>query len=759
MTTKRTIPAPAKIESFAPIKRLETLARREGNAKKPVYEMHKWWARRLSSNFRMLLLGATSERGINGQTLWKQFYEPHDLEGLVVMDPFMGGGTSIVEATKMGARAIGSDIDPVAWFVTKKEVEPFDRKAFDAAFQEIEKSVATELSPYYSTVLRDGRSAIVTNFFWVATLPCARCSTVIELHPHYVLWQEKKREAKGKRNNERARKVDNKTVFCKGCHAIHVVAARRTNLKCECGVVTAINEGPTGGGKYHCTCGHEGKLLDHVEEGKPLATRLFALEWEITDGTRYTGERGFATATDADRQTYAAAEAALAQEWEALPIPKHKIPTQDRRDPRPVSYGFAHYHQLFNARQKLALGKILQAIRRLSDESSREYLLLAFSDSLASNNMLCPYAFGYRKLTPLFGLHAYRMITRPVEGNTWGALFGRGSFKKCAEKVARGKEYCAKPYEYWGPTKETRNTGERIEATTTSDPVRWRNGSARTLLLNRSSASLAGIEDGEVDIILTDPPYYNNLPYSEMSDFYFAWIRDDLPSGATWRESSTPYKESLFVQKNTEEQYRQYAAGMSSVFTECKRVLNPNGLMVFTYHHLDPRAWLALSQALNRSGFLVTHAFPLLAEGKSGFHSTEGNIKWDAVFCCRPREVAKESSRRDANWTRTWKKAVRSQIAELKSKVRLGKADKRSFAMALTIAEGTSQPIEEGGMFLLLRETADIYATKRLKLRMTGHVRPHRTRTAKWFVKEDQERRPAGKKKRAVDKSKKSRRK
>jgi adenine-specific DNA methylase len=221
-----------------------------------------------------------------------------------------------------------------------------------------------------------------------------------------------------------------------------------------------------------------------------------------------------------------------------------------------------------------------------------------------------------------------------------------------------------------------------------------------------------------------------------LSDFFFAWIRDDLPSGATWRETSTPYRESLFVQRNTEAQYRQYEAGMVDVFSECRRVLNKDGIMIFTYHHLDPRAWLALSQALTSAGLVVTHTFPLLAEGKSGFHSTEGNIKWDAVFCCRPGDRLEGTSNTGASWVSSWATTVGPKMKQVARGATLGKADKRSLAMALTVARATRQPIPEGDMFLLLRSTANVYATARLKLKPNGHVRAHRTRTAKWFVKE-----------------------
>src|SRR4051812_48175867 len=85
-----------------PLARLCALALKEGNRKKPIYEMHKWWARRLGSICRMLILSAVEAGDARG--LWERFYSPGELKGLRVLDPFMGGGSSLVEARKLGAR-------------------------------------------------------------------------------------------------------------------------------------------------------------------------------------------------------------------------------------------------------------------------------------------------------------------------------------------------------------------------------------------------------------------------------------------------------------------------------------------------------------------------------------------------------------------------------------------------------------------------------------------------------------------------------
>src|SRR3984893_6338373 len=105
-----------------PIVAISRLALCEGNAKKPVYMMHKWWARRLGVVFRMLLLTQAGPDRNCEDDVWDRFYSPARLpQDFTVLDPFLGGGTSLVEAAKLGAHCIGCDIDPVACFVTQME--------------------------------------------------------------------------------------------------------------------------------------------------------------------------------------------------------------------------------------------------------------------------------------------------------------------------------------------------------------------------------------------------------------------------------------------------------------------------------------------------------------------------------------------------------------------------------------------------------------------------------------------------------------
>lgn len=140
------------IEEDFPIVEINRLAVPERNSFKPIYQMHKWFARRASCVFRAILLGALKPAGTN---IMEEFYKDHsndpDTRGKVVLDPFMGGGTTVVEALRLGCKVVGIDLNPVAWFIVKTEVEPVDLNELDAAFE----CLANRIVPWSGKPLRE----------------------------------------------------------------------------------------------------------------------------------------------------------------------------------------------------------------------------------------------------------------------------------------------------------------------------------------------------------------------------------------------------------------------------------------------------------------------------------------------------------------------------------------------------------------------------------------------------------------------------
>jgi putative DNA methylase len=164
--------------------------------------------------------------------------------------------------------------------------------------------------------------------------------------------------------------------------------------------------------------------------------------------------------------------------------------------------------------------------------------------------------------------------------------------------------------------------------------------------ITKSSADLSDLPDESIDLILTDPPYFDNLSYSELSDFYLAWHQSlgmaDPPYDDKTRCS--PIMENLAVTSRDVESIERYVADLSLVLRECHRVLKLDGVCVFTYHHRSTRAWKALGKSLAASGLVCTKVIPLRGEGQGGLHTYVETIKWDAVFVCRKtiRTVAED---------------------------------------------------------------------------------------------------------------------
>lgn len=159
---------------IVPINALSTL---EGNAGKPIYQMSKWWARRRSCVSRAMLIAAAMEAPVRknpdgtrvlddqglpvpdeteaAKVIWDVYYANHQKAGnfkhLKVLDCFMGGGTTLVEGSRLGFQLAGVDLNPVAWFVTKNELAGTDPEEVQRFFDQIEAEVKPVIQPFYVT--------------------------------------------------------------------------------------------------------------------------------------------------------------------------------------------------------------------------------------------------------------------------------------------------------------------------------------------------------------------------------------------------------------------------------------------------------------------------------------------------------------------------------------------------------------------------------------------------------------------------------
>src|SRR4051812_21910383 len=138
-----------------PIEALTGLALREGQATSPLFRVHRWFARRLGSQFRAMLTGL-SLCADEAEDFWDRFLGHIPLDNAVALDPFVGGGTSVVEASRCNMRVVGYDIDPVATFITRFELGCASLGRLPDRARTVAADVSVRVLPLHKTTLPGG---------------------------------------------------------------------------------------------------------------------------------------------------------------------------------------------------------------------------------------------------------------------------------------------------------------------------------------------------------------------------------------------------------------------------------------------------------------------------------------------------------------------------------------------------------------------------------------------------------------------------
>lgn len=605
----RSLPAKSLLEhGELPLTELAAFAKREGRRPRAIYTAHKWFARRLGSVFRALLVGAASSLG---DDFWQGYYGVATLRGLTVLDPFVGGGTSVVEATRLGASAIGIDVDPVACSVTELELMAAQIPSLDGALAHLQETVGKSVRRYHTFTTPDGVDYQVLHHFWVQIVTCVECGTEIQAHPSFQL----------------ARDNDRQWVICSQCGHVDAQRSGCKTFQCtKCNGRTEIAERRVDYGRVICpSCGRREPLIE-VSRRTETTPRWheFAVEvLALPDGGRAVPmkQRLFFAADEQVHLSYQSASRGYQRRRETHrdTFPDLIISETNRFDSRLIDYGYRQWTDLFNPRQLLHLSLLVEAIKAY-EEPLRTALAMAFSDHLTTNCMLTSYAGDWRRLTPLFSVRAFRHIPRPVELNPWIDGSGRGTFPNTVRKLIRAISYARKPQEpiLGGGFKSVPSVDSKA-------PPRVHCGTAR---------DLSFIEDVSVDLVLTDPPYFDNIAYSELAEFFLPWLQllEVVPRDIEAEEIAI---ESLIGRRDDPETILHYTKGISNTFSEIVRVLKPSGMIVFSYRHTSPDAWLALANAIAPHSLSVVRVLPVPGEAGVGLHVHKGTGLWDAVFVLR----------------------------------------------------------------------------------------------------------------------------
>ncbi|MBI3015784.1 MAG: helix-turn-helix domain-containing protein [Candidatus Tectomicrobia bacterium] len=613
------------IEDGFPFEEVSEIAEVESWRKeiyRPIYHVHKWWAQRLGSVFRAAILGAAAPKGSSVTDL---FYEPVRLPGVVVFDPFMGSGTTVGEAQKLGCTVIGRDINAVAYRAVRVALGPVDRREVHALYCKLESTVGKEIKKLYRSVDGEGQPCDVLYFFWVKVIPCPHCRASVDLFTSYVFATHAYKE-----RNPGAK------ITCPECSDVLSGRQDDTETICRCGTRFNPQEGPAKRTTAVCrSCGHEFPIAKTARSaGKPPDHRLYAKLVLRKDGTK-----GYHRVTDDDLAAFHTARERLRNINPPLP----RVPIADGHNTRQIlNYGYRNWYELFNERQLLALSMLAGAIRDLPEGPAREALAVLFSGVLEFNNMFASYkGEGTGAVRHMFSHHILKPERTPIEANLWGTPKSSGSFSTLyLSRLLRALDYREAPFELAVEYAGRRKTGRKVVGISPpmGGPVVERCPKSGlkpgSTYLSCGDSSATDLPDGSVDLVITDPPFFYNVHFSELADFFFVWQQLYFGDGRSKGASTT--------RRNTEVQDTEadaFADKLKRVFAECHRVLRDEGLLVFSYHHSREDGWAALARAVRDAGFTIVQSQPVKAEMSVAAPKSQAKepIDLDVLLVCRKR--------------------------------------------------------------------------------------------------------------------------
>lgn len=605
------------IESDAfPFEFLSRLAERESWRKeihRPIYHVHKWWAKRLGSVFRGILLGCQLSQGAD---LPAEFYRFHDLNGLVVFDPFMGSGTTIGEAHKLGFTALGRDINPVAVTAVNTALGPLHRKEILAAFQELSEGIGQRMRALYNSTDSKGRRCEVLYYFWVMQAPCPDCRQIVSLFPSYIV----------ARNAYPHRKPEIKIV-CPTCGDIFAGLHGDDVATCRaCDRTFNPQVGPAHGAKATCpNCENTFGILDAMARlARPPDFRLYGKLVLTCEGAKE-----YLPASPADVAAYKKCGSELHAEVESgrIQLPDLKL-SHGHNTRQAMGYGFRAWRDFFNDRQLLGLGWLRAEIARIPDESTREALFALFSGVLEFNNLFASYkGEGTGAVRHMFSHHILKPERTPIEANVWGTPKSSGSFSNLLRgRIMRAIEYRIAPTEVNGASGTARVCSPAFTGRVEREwPVEG-NVTPRGIYVSCGDSAHTGLPVDSVDLVVTDPPFFDNVHYSELADFFHAWR--DTNFGTTRSPAEVQDSDA-----------QRFAEKLQDVFRECERLLKSQGILAFTYHHSRSEGWRALAEAILGAGFFVVNCQPVKAEMSVATPKSQAKepIQFDIIVVCRKR--------------------------------------------------------------------------------------------------------------------------
>jgi len=562
----------------------------------------------------------------------------------VVLDPFAGGGSIPLEAGRLGCKPIANDYNPVAYLILRATCEfpqkygkPGRRKVVSKEFgKEVEQEIevpnvlAYDVERWARWILerakekighlyppgKDGRP--VVGYLWARTAPCSNpsCRGEIPLLRTLLICNKKdKKVALTMKIDKEQKAVQFGIARGKEITRTEGTMQNRGNVQCPyCGQVTSV--------KDLRVAGLTGKMGE----------RMVAVIVEGEDGKDYR------MVEEADLDAF---QKALAMDVERpseliLPEINAQNTTEDISNSTGIRvhlYGMKTWGSLFNPRQLVAMQTFVQTLhealeemkKELHDEEYRKAVAIYLGILIDKYAMNCTNVGLWKNygeyMIPPFANQAIPMVWDYPEGNPFTT--GTGGILTHLEWIKRVIEH------------ESQQTIPSY--------------------VSCNDGAILHLESHCVDAIVTDPPYFDAIAYSDLSDFFYVWLKRALGdvTPELFITPLTPKSEEATALKhrhggNSEAADRHFKAKLAQVLAEAKRIAKPDGIITIIFAHQSTKAWTALISALFKAGLTIDATWPISTEWTTRRIALDASaLESSITVVCRPRMMGSAASFRD----------------------------------------------------------------------------------------------------------------
>ena len=607
----------------------------------------------------------------------KAWLDKNLVNGAIVLDPTAGGGSVPFEAVRLGLRTLANDLNPVAVLIEHATLEWPSRHGKDtketveALGNEFTAKVRERLAGAFPDEPEDDTRP--DGYLWARTITCPYCDGLVPLSPNWRLASD-------------GTGIRLKPELSSGPGSDGRI--------CSFEIVTSTkeqSEGTVSSGDGTCPYPDCGRVIDGDEikrqaQAGQMGEQLFAVVYKqrvakkLKSGKRGKDKwvRGYRAPRPEDDNS-AEVQERLAEkllEWEALDI----VPSENyghMYSDRSKIYGVNIWRDLFSPRQLLCHGTSVEVFREMLDadradgklnevrQAAYGYLALSIDKMLNYNSRMSVWMPTREVVANTFNRHDFAFCWSHAEmaplivglGYDWAI----GQTAKCIDELVT----LVRP-EANGAGGDLFDGADTAEYTPPPITITCKPGD-----------SLDHIEDSSVDAVVMDPPYYDNVMYAELSDFFYIWLKrtaghvfpELFRRHLTDKDNEAVANPAKFHgQKGAKALAgRDYQERMALIFAECRRVLKPDGVMTLMFTHKATSAWDALTKGLMEANFAITASWPINTEAEGSLHIRNKAAANSTIFLvCRPRAGNMEAEQ-DLYWEDVEPriaKAVRTRVEE-----------------------------------------------------------------------------------------------